>query len=463
VPAATDTLHAPVEEVAEKRRLGNRAYAFWLTFIGIAALAVRVIYVAARWHNYVGVSFDQYWYQNLATLITKGKGISNPTVYARTGTLEATALHGPLTSFLLVPFDYVGYDTLGEHQLLIALAGAVTVVILGVLAGRMVNRAAGLVTAFVGALYPGLWAFDAKVMSEPVEQLLVALVLLFAYGFRYRPTTTRAVCLGVSVGLAVLTRSELVLLVPLLVVPVCIGAFRHKRGSGLGLKTAIAIGSTALVLAPWIAYCQTAFHDPEVLSSDLGIGLIQDNNGHTYFGPRIGFWYSPASGHPIAGDESQIDHNYQHLALSYAKAHYTQLPQVVLARIGRLWDLYEPFQTAQFTAVPASCPPVTGCEVDSVEDLATQQAWIWSFYVLSPLAVIGLVVLRRRRTIIYPILSLAVVVTLVAVIEAGVLRFRAPFEDAFVVLVGIGIHALFKWAFNRGGGRHTKRAATSVA
>jgi hypothetical protein len=228
------------------------------------------------------------------------------------------------------------------------------------------------------------------------------------------------------------------------------------------------LGATAIVLAPWVAYCQTAFHDPEVLSTDLGIGLIQDNNPFTYYGPHIGFWYAPASSPIPPGDESQVDHTFQHEALTYAKSHKRRLVLVVLARIGRLWDLYHPFQTARFTGMPAGCPPKIGCIVDSVEDLGEVQAWIWAFYGLLPFAVLGLVVLRRRRAILYPLLSLAVVVTVVAIIEAGILRFRAPFEDAFVVMAGIGLQALLSWLWRRtaalvrpssSSGQHTRKSS----
>ena len=101
---------------------------------------------------------------------------------------------------------------------------------------------------------------------------------------------------------------------------------------------------------------------------------------------------------------------------------------------------------------------MTGVPACSPTCLATWTLWrIWGRSKLGygpfpngliPFAVIGFVVLRRKRAIVYPLVSLAVVVTLVAIGEAGVLRFRAPFEDAFVVMAGIGLHRALIW------GRH---------
>ena len=430
--------------------LSDRAYKRWLTAVVALAGVIRIVYVIVRLHDQVADSLDQYWYQNTATLIADGRGISNPQFFAEKGILTPTALHLPLTSFLLVPFDLIGLGKLGEHQVLIAIIGTATVLILGMLVSRLVSREAGVVTAFVAAVYPGMWGFDAKVMSEPVEQFLVALMLLFAYLFRYQPTAFRGVCLGASVGLAVLTRSELVLEVPFLLVPLCIGAFKGRFNRDFVFKAALVFGSVAVVVGPWIYYCETAFHDPEVFSTDLGIGLLQDNNPVTYSGPRLGFWWAPATNVHPPGDESQVDHAFQHEAITYARAHESELPEVLLARVGRLWDVYRPLETAEMTGVPA-CQPNVPCDMDIVEDLGEVEAWIWSFYGLIPFAVIGFVVLRRKRAIVYPLVSLAVVVTLVAIGEAGVLRFRAPFEDAFVVMAGIGLHRALTWGRHRMG------------
>jgi hypothetical protein len=462
VPLAVEASPELTTEVEEKRDLTNRAYAWWITAIAAVSLAIRVDYVAARWDNLLSKAADQYWYQNLAYMITSGRGISSPTAWSEEHVITPTALHGPLTSFLLVPFDVIGFSTLHEHQILMAILGTVTVVLLALLAGRLVSKSAGVVTAVLGALYPGLWAFDAKVMSEPVEQFLVALTLILAFAFRDRPTSARAIGLGLVVGLSVLTRSELLLEVPLIVIPLCVGAMRGTDARRLAKMTGIAVGTTALVLAPWIAFCQSAFHDPEVLSTDLGVGLIQDNNPTVYFTPRIGYWWA-LSENPEPGDESQRDHDYQHEAVSYAKAHESHLPVVVLARVGRLWDLYNPFQTAWFTAPTPSCQGKPGCEVYSVEDLGAQEAWIWSFYFLVPFAIVGAVVLRRRKKIIYPMLCLAAIVTIVAIIEAGVLRFRAPFEDAFVLMAGIGLHAVLSSLARRRRTVHSQRRGAPSA
>jgi hypothetical protein len=436
VPVAIDARPEPPGGVDSRPGLSTRAYVWWLTGISAVALGVRVDYAVARFADIVAPGLDQWWYQNLATMIVKGRGISSPTAWVDRHVITPTALHGPFTSFLLVPFDYVGYSTLHEHQVMMAVLGTITVVLLAVLAGRLVCREAGVVTALVGAVYPGLWAFDAKVESEPVEQILVAVMLLLAYSFRYKPSAARAVALGSVVGLLVLTRSEQLLTVPLIVIPVCIGALRGHGVNEIAKMTGLAVGMTALVLAPWIAFCETSFQDPEVLSTDLGVGLIQDNNPVTYYSSHIGFWYAPASSKMPPGDESVVDKTFQREATSYARSHLSRVPIVVLARVGRLWDLFHPFQSAQLTA-------------GLVEDKQTQEAWILSFYGLIPFAIVGAVVLRRRKTILYPLLSLAVIVTVVAIIEAGVLRFRATFEDAFVVMVGIGIYTVFVTLFRR--------------
>ena len=77
-----------------------------------------------------------------------------------------------------------------------------------------------LASAFIAAVYPNFWFSDAIIMSETLVLLMAALTLLAAYRFWERPGSGRAVVLGVVCGLTALTRSEAVLLLPLLVLPV---------------------------------------------------------------------------------------------------------------------------------------------------------------------------------------------------------------------------------------------------
>jgi hypothetical protein len=101
--------------------------------------------------------------------------------------------------------------------------------------------------------------------------------------------------------------------------------------------------------------------------------------------------------------------------------HADRLPVVVLARVAREWDLYKPVQMAHV-------------EVGEGRPLAASLAGLGFYYALLPFAVVGIVILRRRRIDQWFLLVPAGVVTLVSALVYALVRFRAPFEVCLVVL-----------------------------
>ena len=135
----------------------------------------------------------------------------------------------------------------------------------------------------------------------------------------------------------------------------------------------------------------------------------------------MGSWSAACAVSVTGSDESVVSARAQQRALHYAGHRLGRLPVVVVARIGRLWDFFQPFVMADVDAnegrpVPASL------------------AGLWCYYALLPLAVAGVVILRRRRIRQWFLLVPAGVVTLVGALAFGLVRFRAPFEVCLVVL-----------------------------
>jgi hypothetical protein len=64
------------------------------------------------------------------------------------------------------------------------------------------------------------------------------------------------------------------------------------------------------------------------------------------------------------------------------------------------------------------------------------------FALLVPFGLFGLTVLRRLGTPVFPLLSMFVLATLVAVIAFGFSRYRLSAEPALVVLAAVGVDRL---------------------
>jgi len=128
-----------------------------------------------------------------------------------------------------------------------------------------------------------------------------------------------------------------------------------------------------------------------------------------------------------------------HAAETYVRDHLHRLPVVVAARVGRIWDLYEPFQTARY---------------DATEGRPLNAAWagIFALYLLAPLAIAGFVVLGRQRRTRWPLVMPPVLVTLLAATAYGIIRFRAPAEVSIVVRAAVAIDAGWqRWGHRRRG------------
>jgi hypothetical protein len=63
-----------------------------------------------------------------------------------------------------------------------------------------------------------------------------------------------------------------------------------------------------------------------------------------------------------------------------------------------------------------------------------------------PAAIVGLVVMRRRRIPIFPFLAVAAALTITVAMSFGITRYRAPVDAVLPVLAAVGIDAaLRRW------------------
>jgi hypothetical protein len=66
------------------------------------------------------------------------------------------------------------------------------------------------------------------------------------------------------------------------------------------------------------------------------------------------------------------------------------------------------------------------------------------YYLLLPFAIGGLVVMRRRRVPIFPMIAIAMSVTITVAFSFGITRYRAPVDAVLPVLAAVAIDALWR-------------------
>jgi 4-amino-4-deoxy-L-arabinose transferase-like glycosyltransferase len=319
-------------------------------------------------------------------------------------------------------------------------------VLIGLLGRRVASPAAGLVAAALAACSPMLFLSEGTLMAEALDVFLVTAVLLLAYRALAAPSLARFVVLGVMIGLATLTRAEGILLGLILVVPLCVRAPGLTRSQRVG-RGAAALGVALLLVTPWTVRNALRFHAFVPVSNNVATLVDGANCDATYAGSEIGLWRgtfhdaSTPNSQPQARacfegfvvtdphfDEAEAASRHRRDGLQYARSHTGALPKVMAVRVLRTWGVYAPGQQVNF---------------ESLE--GRPQHWEWAGtildWILFPLAVIGMVLLARRRIPIWPLVATAVAATIVAALTYGQQRFRIAAEPAILVGAAVTIAA----------------------
>jgi len=418
-----------------------------LLLIALGGLALRVTYVLALRRG-EPLANDAFFFTNGANLFAEGHGFIQP--HAAIGSLiegremveEAAADHPPLYVLWLSIASVVDprYGTSPTvHMLWTCVLGAGTVLLCGLIGRRLAGPRTGLIAAAIAAIYPNLWLHDGMLMSEPMAIFTVCLVLWSAYRFWDDPTFGRVAWLGASCGLAALARSEFLLAIPVLVLPLVVMRLRTwpERARWLALGSATALAA----IAPWVAYNSTRFEEPVYMSTNLGVTLAAANCDSTYYGDRIGYkdWACAIAAHESLQarvdnwtelDASQRDEYLRPEVTRYIRDHEKRVPLVVAARMARILKLYG-----------------VGQELDLDHRVHRHEQWVVyaglvSWYLLAGMAVAGGVVLRRRRDVpIYPLVAVASIVLLAAAFTFAQTRYRAPAEPVVVLLAAVAADA----------------------
>ncbi len=377
---------------------------------------------------------DQFFYHVTANLLAQGRGFLNPVAWAQDGIAIPSALHGPAFPIALSFWSKLGGTTYFDHQLVSVLLGIPQVVFGVMLAHLIAGRRTAVAAAGLLLAYPNIWVTDGSMWVEGMMAGITTAVTWLMYRWRTTLRIGTIAWAGALIGLAALTRGEAVLMTVLLVFPMVAVSELSRKMQFRHLLVCAA--SFIAVLAPWTIYNATRFDLLVPLSTNSNEVIYYANCPDSYYGPKIGFWsfacqerYRADFGDP-PGDESVRNQAYRDLGLDYARDNASQVPKVIVARVGRQWELFRPLQNADFGFVEGRPRDVL-------------RTGLGMYYVMMALAVVGTLSLRRRGVPVWPLWSHAVMVTFTAVYAYGNLRFRAPFEPILCVIAAVGVVALF--------------------
>lgn len=403
----------------------SNRFPVWLLCIGSVALVLRVLWILAERDSVL--RGDGVFYFNLARALAQGKGFIDPHLWVRTGRGVANSNHTPAWPMLLGIPQVFGLRTVFPSQVLGCGVGTSTVVAMGFAGRSIAGDRVGLVAAAIAAVYPSFWVYERELMSETLLLLLMAIAILVAYRFWARPSIGRCVALGGICGLLVLTHPDQLLLIVTFLAPFILlvpTVDRHRRIALL----CVAVLAVGTVIAPWVAYNATRFRERVYLTSGLGLTLAFANCRTTYQGERLGSW-GVLCGLPVpGGDASEQDSAWRGRAQRFAADRVTQIPVVLAAREGRTWGVFRPLQQTKF-------------DMGIGSPLWVERFRLIAYWALVPFAVLGTLILRRRRIPLIPLIAPVVGVLVTTAMTFGDTRFRAPAEVPIVLLAAVAIGA----------------------
>ncbi|MGZ4798356.1 MAG: glycosyltransferase family 39 protein [Acidimicrobiia bacterium] len=410
---------------------------FWggLAFIGVIAFAVRVAYVDIVASGHV-LPFDGQYNHDVANGFVNGQGWIDQNLLHLRGVVRPTAYFPPLFGLVLAAASWLGADSVHAHQILSCVIGVAGVVIAGLLGRVVASPAVGLVAAGLAAIHPLLFGITGALMSETLYIPLVGAAVLAVYIAKRTPSFLSFAAVGALCGLAALTRSDglglaLVLGVPLVVSVRALGRRAWKLAGA-------ALLALLVVLAPWTIRNALTFEKPVMISNNSGTLIGGANCDITYYGAHQGRWALQCPGVAENGDdESALNTRRRNLGIRYALDHLQRLPYVALLRVARTW-----------------APPISDDQSEFEVAEGRDAHWQWLgelLYVAGiPFAVAGVVALRRRKVMVWPLLAPLGFVCLVSAASYGSQRFRAAAELPLIVLTAVGIAATSSWALRLG-------------
>ena len=438
----------------------EKPFRFKLILISLFAFLVRILYVifVERGDPLNG---DAFYYHHASRLLVDGLGfvepyrylfggaqellfLEDPSYFTETtnqnlpvGHVEPTAGHPPLWVIFLAFPILIGLDSILIQQIFSALIGSLGVFAIGWATREIVGEKSGLIAAGIASIYAFLWLNDGLLMSETLVIPIVAITVGLSARLYRKNSLRLLIAFGVAGGLAVLTRAELIIVIPFLALPIL-------RNSSQTLKKRLTkyflVGViVASLLAPWVARNLIQFEEPVLLSNGSGILLAQTNCEATYFGDKQGYWeYLCGLPQPVGQDgeptdESVRDKEYRSRGIEYAAEHKGRLfGHVIPKRVARLWGFYSPLEQLRADKL------VEG------RNFSLSLIGLFQYYSLIPLSIFGLIKLKDRKKPLLPILTIPIITTLLAAISMGTTRYRVSAEISIIILSSFGIQFFFE-------------------
>jgi 4-amino-4-deoxy-L-arabinose transferase-like glycosyltransferase len=405
----------------------------WLGLILLLTLLGRVMFLVL-FHD--TLSLQTSGYDTYAVNVMEGRGYTR--FEDRSGDSDLPPLY---PYFLVAVYTLFGRDPIPVALVQIVL-DLIVVVLLFWIGRRVAGDATGLLAAALYGLYPYLLYQNVTLNDTGLFILLLVAGIACAYQARDSQNWVWAVGVGLCFGLGALTKTLIVLALPLLAV------WWWRR---IGLRRAIRLsilagGALIVVIAPWTIR-NIRLHDTFVLiSTNGGSNLHQGNNACVADYLARGWdaqWVNCLGKTPDDLSEVEADRWHREKAITYLREHPGAWPRLFGTK---LWVLWSP------AIMPYDLPPDPYLVDDAVlqyHTTAFDVARIVHLLYFTPLLLlgaVGLILAWRDGREIGPLLAIFGTITLTYLLFHPSTRYRAPADPFLFILSAYAIQAVWiKW------------------
>ncbi|MGQ9849810.1 MAG: ArnT family glycosyltransferase [Aggregatilineaceae bacterium] len=402
----------------------------WLAAILLVTVLGRVAFILLFSHT---LSLQTSGYDTYAVNLIEGRG------YTRFDDRSGDSDLPPLYPFFLVGV----YKTLGRDPIAVAVVqiglDALTVLLLFWIGRRVAGEAVGLLGAAFYGIYPYLLYQNLTLNDTALFIFLLTGGIAAAYRARDTRDPRWAAALGVAFGLGALTKTLVVLVLPLL-------ALWWWRA--LGLRRAVALSAAsglalALVIAPWIVRNIRLHGELVLISTNAGSNLHQGNNACVADYLARGWdaqWVNCIERAPAELSETEADRWHRQQALTYLREHLEAWPRLFWTKF---WVLWSP------VIMPYDLPPDPYLVDDAVLQFHTpafEAARLIHALYFTPLLILGLaglILSWHDRREIAPLVAVFVAITITYLIFHPSTRYRSPADPFLFILAACSVTRLW--------------------
>lgn len=376
----------------------------------VLALAVRLLAIAFS-QVLVEPGDDPSFYVRVAEGLAHGEGYHEGSLLA---------FRPPLYPLFLSVFFKVFGEDLQIVRFAQAVLSAFTCVIVLRIGQRYFSSLVGIGTALFCAVYPELVHYAVQPWSETLFIFLVFATILSLWHWDGKHHYCWPVITGVLLGLAALTRSSGLFLVPAVIV----WRIVHVRQSAPVLRHAVlCVASCAIVIAPWTIRNYVRFAHFVPIDTNGGVNFFIGNNpkatgAFEWALPPGTVWNQPS---PNGANEIQASKCGYEEGLRFNLEHPGRAGGLLFRRCYYL--LRPPYWTISLTDGP----------------LKTSAKVVWcmmyTFIAAASLLVAPVYLARQWRRIALPMLAI-VALSLPYLLTFGATRYRLPIEP-FMCMISV--------------------------